>query len=73
MRTPGLTKEREDRGRDLFPLPTDFESARAVRLAAIAPRDLIDEAPDIDRSWFDTDEDYELWLENGCQSFWETV
>lgn len=56
---------------DYYPLTTATSSARSVR-AAGARRDY-GEAPDVSRDWFDSDEDYEAWVAEGCIRFFEVI
>lgn len=69
----GAPVKPERRTNDLFPLTTDFESVRGVRSKSRIPRDLIGEAPDVSRDWFDSDEDYERWVDEGSQFFMEVI
>lgn len=56
---------------EVFPLTTATSSAHLVRVSG-ARREL-DEAPDVSRDWFDSDEDYQQWVDEGCQRFFMEV
>lgn len=56
---------------EFFPLRTATSSAHLVR--ASGARRESDEAPDVTRDWFDSDEDYERWVAEGSQRFFEVI